>query len=384
MRLAFILPRFGPQILGGAETHGREVIEQLVRRGHYVEVWTTCVRNIYTWANEYPSGAEQYNGIAIHRFPICIGRPFDLWVESLSRENQYRWVDSLAHSPQLYAHIAAHSDAFDGLIFMPYIVGTTYYGARIFPQKSIVWACLHDEWTAYLTPTRDLLCSVAGLIFNTWPEQELVVRKLGVRHPNTVVAGMGFDIPLGDAAAFRRAYPHIAEQFVVYAGRLEQGKNVDQLIRYFLEYRSRHSPELDLVLLGQGPLGDKKFSGVVPLGFVDEATKRNALAAATFLCQPSLTESLSIVLMEAWSQNKPVLVQEQCPVTVDHVRQSQGGLYFANYGDFEGATEYLLTHPTQAEAMGINGHKYVQRNYNWQVVMDRLEQALESWLERAR
>ncbi len=383
MRLAFVLARYGPQVLGGAETLARAVIEQLVQRGHQVEVWTTCAQSLYTFANEHRAGVEQDNGVTVRRFTVQIGDQFDLMSEPLSRENQYRWVDSLPHSPQMYAHIAANGDSVDFLILMPYVMGTAFYGAAIHPHKSLVWPCLHDEVTAYLLPTRALLTNAAGLIFNTEAEREFMVSRLRITHPRTVVVGMGFDLLPGDADAFRQQYPQIEHPFCAYVGRLEGGKNAGLLMRYFDEYRSRHNRQLSLVLIGDGPLAARNRPGVITLGFVDEATKRNALAAAAFLCQPSLNESFAIVLMEAWAQRKPVLIHEHCPVTIAHVRKSQGGLYFANYDDFEGAVEYLLTHCSQASEMGKNGHEYVHRNYNWQAILDRLERSLSTWLEQA-
>jgi glycosyltransferase involved in cell wall biosynthesis len=380
MRLAYIVPRYGPEVLGGAETLAREVIKQLARRGHYLEVWTTCAQN--GWANEYPTGIEQIEGITVHRFSVQPGRPYDLLVGLLTRERQYEWVNHQAHSHQLYRHIEDNGAKFDFLIFIPYLVGMTLCGAKIQPHKSLIWPCLHDELFAYLAPLRALLLDAAGIVFNTASEHELMVKKLRLEHPRTVVAGMGLDVVAGDKAAFRQEYPDIGEPFFIYAGRLEAGKNVDLLFRYFRQYQSQHRYKLDLVLLGDGPLNNgRKYPGIIPLGFVDEATKRNAMAAATFLCQPSLSESFSIVLMESWAQGRPVLVHEHCPVTLDHVRQAQGGLYFADYDDFAGALEYLLMHPIQANTMGANGQAYVQQNYNWPVIMDRLEQALLSWLE---
>ena len=384
MRLAYILPRYGSEVLGGAERLAQGAIERLAQRGHDIEVWTTCARDTYTWINEHPVGLEQVNGIRVRRFPVQPHQPYDIFAELLTPESQYKWVSHLAHSPQLYRYIEAHGPAFDFLVFIPYIVGMTYCGARIHPQRSIVWACLHNELAAYLAPTRRVLANAAGIIFNTVAEQALMVNKLGIKHPRTVVTGMGFDLPAGDGTTFRQKYPQIGRQFFIYAGRLEPDKNVDLLFQYFSRYRSRHNHPLDLVLLGNGPLNNgKKIPGIIPLGFVDEVTKRNALAAATFLCQPSSNESFSIVLMESWTQGRPVLVHERCAVTIEHVRQAQGGLYFANYNDFEGAVEYLLTQPDQADQMGANGRAYVRQNYNWPVIIDRLEQALLRWLEES-
>ncbi len=262
MRLAYVVPRYGPQILGGAETLARTTAEHLVQHGHYVEVWTTCAQNPYTHVNEYPAGIEQHNGITVRRFPAQIHRQFNPWVEPLTRENQYLWVDSLLHSPQLYDYIADHNDAFDFLVFIPYVAGTTYYGARICPQKSIVWTCVHDEWPAYLAPTRELLSDVAGIILNSQAEKEFLEKTLRIRHPDRMVAGTGVDVVGGDASTFRQAYPHVPEQFFVYAGRLDEGKNVHELLRYYSEYQSRHDPHPGLVLLGEGPLGEEEHPGV--------------------------------------------------------------------------------------------------------------------------
>jgi glycosyltransferase involved in cell wall biosynthesis len=380
MRLAYIVPRYGPEVLGGAETLAREVIKQLAHRGHHVEVWTTCARN--TWANEYSIGVEQVDRITVRRFLVQPSRPYNLLAGPLTRERQHEWVNHQAHSPQLYGYINEHGTQFDFLIFMPYPMGTTLCGARIHPHKSLVWPCLHDELFAYLAPIRTLLMNAAGIIFNTASEHELMVKKLRIEHRHTAVVGMGLDALAGDKVAFRQKYPEVGEQFFIYAGRLEAGKNVDLLFRYFRQYQTQHGYKLDLVLLGDGPLNNgRKYPGIIPLGFVDETTKRNAMAAATFLCQPSLNESFSIVLMESWAQGRPVLVHEHCPVTLNHVRQAQGGLYFANYDDFVGAIGYLLTHPGQAKAMGASGQAYVRQNYNWPVVINRLEQTLLSWLE---
>jgi glycosyltransferase involved in cell wall biosynthesis len=315
---------------------------------------------------------------------VELNNSFDLLAQPLTHDNQYRWVDNLPHSRQLYAHILAHGTRFDFLIFTPYAMPTTLYGAAIYPQRSVIWACLHDELLAYLEPARGMLASVVGLVLNTPAEEELLVKRLHIRHPRRVIAGMGFDFPSGDARAFRRQYPHIDNQFLVYIGRLERGKNIGLLLEYFAEYRARHDQSLDLVLLGDGPVSVRDYLNVVPLGFVDETTKRNALAAATCLCQPSVNESLSIVIMEAWTQRRPVLVHADCPVTLTHVRQSGGGLYFANYAEFEGTLDYFLSHPEEARQMGNYGHEYVADRYDWQVVMDRLERALQRWLGEAQ
>ena len=54
MRLAFVTPRYGAEILGGAETQVRDYAERLAAAGHDVEALTTCAVDHHTWRNALP------------------------------------------------------------------------------------------------------------------------------------------------------------------------------------------------------------------------------------------------------------------------------------------------------------------------------------------
>ena len=58
-RLGFVPPRFGDDVIGGAEAVLRETAEGLAERGWDVDILTTCARDHFTWANEYPAGVEE-------------------------------------------------------------------------------------------------------------------------------------------------------------------------------------------------------------------------------------------------------------------------------------------------------------------------------------
>ena len=44
---------------------------------HDVEVLTTCAREYITWANDYPEGTEQINGVTVRRFANARTRDID-------------------------------------------------------------------------------------------------------------------------------------------------------------------------------------------------------------------------------------------------------------------------------------------------------------------
>ena len=103
---------------------------------------------------------------------------------------------------------------------------------------------------------------------------------------------------------------------------------------------------------------------IIDLGFIPTQDKYDAFSAALFLCQPSTNESFSIVLMESWLCNRPVLVHADCNVTKDFVNKSQGGLLFSDYKEFAGCLDYFLSQPERGNEMGNNGRSFVFENFN--------------------
>ena len=123
---------------------------------------------------------------------------------------------------------------------------------------------------------------------------------------------------------------------------------------------------------------------IIDLGYVPIQDKYDAYGAAAVFCQPSKNESFSIVIMESWLCERPVLVCEDCAVTKNFVKETNGGLYFKNYFDFEGALRYLLEHEEIAAAMGRNGRAYVKENFAWDVVVDKYMKFFEDISAKGR
>ena len=187
------------------------------------------------------------------------------------------------------------------------------------------------------------------------------------------VLGLGVDTnTIGNAEKFREKY-NIKSDFIIYAGRKDAAKNVDMLINYYSAYKYRNPVDLKMVLIGGGDAGIPKYlkEEIIDLGFVSVQDKYDACAAASLLCQPSVNESFSFVIMESWLCGRPVMVHDKCPVTKEFVIKSNGGLYFGNYLEFEGCLNYLISNPEQADIMGKLGRKFVMDNFNWDVIVKR-------------
>ena len=128
--------------------------------------------------------------------------------------------------------------------------------------------------------------------------------------------------------------------------------------------------------MGKSVIPIPEDEDIVSLGFVSEEDKYNGMAAAQMLVLPSRFESLSIVVLESLALSVPVVVNGVCEVLHGHCTKSNAGLYYKNYFEFEAAINYLLEHKDVHDAMGVNGVRYVEENYRWDVIINRLDQLI--------
>lgn len=387
-QITFVTPWYGPDIPGGMEAETRRTIVHLQAAGFSVEVLTTCIRDFHAdWGkNYYRPGVETVNGVTVRRFPVLPrdkaafddvnwrlmqGLPITPAAEQI-------YINEMIRCPALYEHIRQTCQE-TIFFFIPYMFATTYFGAQICPERSVLIPCLHDESYAHLPLYREVLPKVRAMLFFVETEKVLAERLFGPagEQVRQVVGGGVETDSSGDADRFRARF-QIEEPFLLYVGRRDMGKNVPLLLDYWRQYVQAAAPDMQLVLIGPGEVAipPEAAGQVVDLGFVSRQEKHDAFAAATALCQPSLNESFSLVLMESWLAETPVLVHGRCLVTREHCRRSNGGLYFTNYPEFAATLDYLRAHPATARQMGRNGRAYVLANYQWPQIIDRYAQII--------
>lgn len=393
MRIGMVVQRYGEGVDGGAEVHCRAVAERLAARGHQVTVLTTTALDYLSWANHFPPGESQLEGVAVRRFPVARRRwvrPFNLWSRKIywggqPIDLQWRWlVRQGPYCPELVQHLVEREAEYQAIVFFTYLYFPTAAGLPLVPRRALLVPTAHDEPTLYLPLFRPVFHLPRVIIYNTRAEMDLVRRVTGNGQVPGRVVALGIDPPVaGGGAEFKKRHG-IEGPMLLYLGRVDVMKGCREMLEHFSRLAAGPGlAGLKLVLVGKRHMDLPKHPGVVGLGFVDEAERDAALDAADLLVMPSPHESLSMVTLEASAAMKPVLVNAQCEVLAEYVERAGAGLAYRDYPQFSAAVRRLLGNPAEAAAMGRDGAAYVAEHYGWEPVLRAYEEELGWVAEQA-
>ena len=363
MRVSFVVPRYGPTIIGGAETAARALAEHLVeRKGWEVEVLTGCAEDFVTWAEVFPPGEEVINGVRVVRFASQAGRDpsFHPFSASLladpgraSLADAERWIDLQGPVLPDLVDAALDSDA-DALIFYPYLYYPTVRLIDRARVPTILHPAAHDEPALRLPVFGPVFGAADGLVFQTAAERDLVQGRFPVASHRQLLLGLGVDDPGDGPDAGRRRR----------TGRASRRPGV----------HAEPAPVIPIWCAWAGSTGtrapgcwsscSRPTSSAIPVpsgwSWPDRWSMRprnirtstwwvrcrngrsgRSSSGATALVSPSPWEAFSLVVAESWSAGTPVVVNAGCAATVEHCRRSGAGLSFAGFGEFEAVVDRL-------------------------------------------
>ena len=399
MRVAYVVPRYGLEVVGGAESAARNLAERLVSaRGWEVEVLTTCALDAMSWAEHYAPGTEEINGVAVRRFASEAGRdegfhPYSggllTDVSSATLEQSERWVDLQGPvSAALIAAVAA-SPA-DLVVFYPYLYHPTVRGLPLVADRAVFHPALHDEPPARLPVFPPVFESAAALVFQTYGERALAHRLYRVGAVPQIVLGLGVDEAPGSpdeqraaVAAVRRRLGLGERPYLVSVARYrDHHKGTAELWDHFREYKRRHPGPLALVLAGQVVDEPPADPDVISAGLVSEVDKWALLQGSLALMSSSPFEAFSLIVIEGWTAGSAVIVNGRCEATMEHAERSGGGLSYDDFPGFEAAVDRLTGESGLRTELVRRGAAYVDANFRWDGLIRRYAGFLESVRQR--
>jgi glycosyltransferase involved in cell wall biosynthesis len=424
VKLAFIIQRYGADVLGGSEHLCRLLAERLVGV-HEVDVLTTCARDYVTWNNEYAEGADRVRGVTVRRFANARTRDIAAfnrhaeWIyhHDHGRADEMEWLRLQGPwCPGLIDYLRRNHQQYDVLIFFTYLYAPTVLGLEVAPQRSVLVPTAHDEPAIRLEIFKDVFSKPAALCYLTESERRFVQGRFADRPLLEEITGVGVEMPqhhryprrtehesadaaeaddplapvesssapVGDGptpdygshllargAVFRRRH-RLYGPMLLYGGRIDPGKGCEELLQYFSEY-VKEGGDATLTLMGVKLMSLPEEPFVRFAGLLSDRERLQALEAATVVACPSPYESLSLLALEALSAGTPILANARSPVLVEHCVRSNGGLYYADRDEFVECLKLLIGDARLRAGLGRNGREYVRHHYRWDVVLGKYE-----------
>ena len=382
MKLACVIHRFGADIAGGSEAHCRAIALNLAMR-HDVTIVTTCSRDHVTWRNEYPAGPSEDGPLRVLRFPVVRTRSMQrfraiseiVFAGGASEADQERWfVENGPEAPALLEHLQRTD--YDRVVFWSYRYYQTFFGLPLVADRSLIVPTAEEDPLIRLGILERFFALPRGFIFLTPEEEALIAPHRAEPLAPSCIIGSGL-APVEPHASVPLEPLGIRIPYVLYLGRIDPNKGCDTLLRQFIRFRSRGVSDAQLVMAGPANMRLRDDPSIVYPGFVSDATRETLLTNASVLVVPSPYESLSLVLLEAWNHGVPALVNGRCSVLKGQALRANGALYYHHFEEFATCLAYLLRHPDVARQLGRQGRSYVDREYRWPAVMEKLERFLE-------
>lgn len=411
-KIAFVVSDYGPQAKGGTEKHCQMLAERLVD-GYDVEVLTTNICDVsFIEKVGLPRAKEWHNRVLVRKFeatPVNADS-HDHYLKSFKRVRRLRkhlfqlgilrfWAllnpvwhcgtekeeqimkSYSCYSPDMFRYIREHKDEYKVFIAINISFPLAYYVSLYVPERTILIPTMHNESSSFRAIYTHVFTKVSYVAFNSSAEQRLARRIFGKRNMSRHgVIGVGVEQVTPAAWEQIKMKYNLPEEYLLYVGRIEKSK-LYNIIRYFTAYKKKYPySNLKCVLVGDHSGDVAGSSEIVYTGFVDEHEKYAIIRHAKVLVNPSKFESLSLILLEGMQCGKAMLVNGKCEVLKEHCRKSNhAAVYYTGKRSFMSQLHRLDSDPDLRVKMGEKGRKYVEENYNWDLILSRLTEIIESF-----
>jgi glycosyltransferase involved in cell wall biosynthesis len=418
VKLAFITPRYGADLITGPEHACRLLAEHLGHR-HDIDVLTTCARDVRTWKNEYPEGPDRMRGVRVRRFPVTEREPDPsaldrlatrLLAEPHSRAEELDWVRRKGPwTPGLLDHLKRQHRNYDALVFFGLMTATTVFGLPTAPEQSVLFPHLDLKPTLRLALWPELLLMPRALGLLSTSERRILHAFLRVQPHHEELVGIGVepspqqayprhqqdpsdvvpaedDLPAdaeppveepsraGRGAPFRRRH-RLYGPIALYGGRVEPDNGCQEMLEYFDGYASTDG-DVSLVLMGVKMMRVPEEPYLRQAGMLPERDRMIAFEAADITIAPAPDDLLAQPVLESMAVGTPGLASARNASAVAHCRRANAGLFYENREEFVEAMRLMARDSHLREQLGEAGRRYVEQHYRWDAVIARFEKLI--------
>ncbi len=383
MHVALVRPRFFPY-RGGYENSLLAFAKYLMAHDHRVTVFTTVADDLESfWLpgfKTFPEEQISVDGVAVRRFPIDYNALRRRATRLLGLAPYWRWKAQYWRPSFPVLGLTEALRASDADLFhigpLPYnsLMYAGLHAGEFHGVPVVATPCSHLGESGnnavvqhYLQPHQVALLQHCAKVFCMTRTERDRLQEIGLSRDKLEVAPFGIDwqSTVGGNPEFLRQKYKADGPVVLHLGMKAFEKGSETLVEGMKVLWARGSNAW-LVMAGPSlstfdsyiATAGKDCPRLLNLPPFADTEKRDFLASATVVAQPSRVESLGLVLIEAWANCKPVIAAD-IAVSRELITSSNGGVTVP-FGDPEhlaAAIEKLLRDPELRHSMGAGGYK---------------------------
>ncbi|MDP2899264.1 MAG: glycosyltransferase family 4 protein [bacterium] len=366
-----------PAQYSGIEASLQEICPRLVKRGHRVSVY--CAARTAPVAQASPPASSPvpvtYKGVLLRRLPAIYTKHLETATRTLlSALSEMASDNDIVHFHALGPSFLSFIPRFAGKSTVATVHGLDWQRAKWGTAARTVLKL--GEWGAAHFPDATVVVSqsLKEYFYQKYDKEVFCI-------PN----GVNIPKPKGRELLARLGLQ--SSPYILYVSRLIRGKGLGCLLRAFNSMKTEHK----LVLAGDAGYDHhyekqlRRLAGdsVIFAGFVTGRLLEELYSNAEFYVHPAPMEGLSISLLEAMSYGRCVLASDIPP---NREVLSDKGFYFAP-GDVEElkrSMTRLLSGAELRQHKGQEAREHVSKCYNWDRIVDKIEQLYIDVLKRRR
>ncbi|MBI5913710.1 glycosyltransferase family 4 protein [Candidatus Azambacteria bacterium] len=379
MRIAMIGQKGIPASWGGVERCVEELSTGLIRRGHTITVYA---RKWYTQSTADGKNAlkkHSYQGVHLVFAPSLPTKHLDTITHVLAATlhalfQNYDVIHYHGVGPSLVAWIPR--------LFAPRvkIIATFHSPDRLHGKWGTIarFMLTLGEWASchFAHETITISQTLQQYAAETYKVPTIYIPN-GVTLPHTPTKEKTDSV--------LRAFGLRGERYFIIIARFVSHKGIhlamDAWRRAERDYSARMRG-LQLVIIGDEQ-GDKAYAAtlrrmakkiphIVLTGWQDAETTQILLAESIALIQPSQSEGLSIVMLEACAHGKPIIASD-LPENRELVTDRRFCYEKTKISQLEERLVWLIANPEIAQVEGLRNREKVERHHNWDAIIRQTE-----------
>lgn len=357
MKIAFIGQKGIPTVMGGVERHVEGLSVELARRGHEVLV--------YTRPNYTPKDLLEYRGVKLVSLPT-VGT---------------KHLDAISHT-FLACLDLIFSRRVDIVHFHSIGPSLLVWLVRLFSPRTIIVSTFHCQdynhqkwnWLArtFLKLGEKLCCSLSHQVITVSEDLKTYADLKYNINTCYLPNGANLEEAQDDANIFKK-WGLKKGQYIMTASRLVRHKG----IHYAIEAFKALDTDKKLVIVGDGFFTDdyveelralaENSENIIFTGVQSGQVLKALYSNAFLVLQPSESEGLSVVLLDAMSFGTAVLASD---IRANAEALGDVGFYFKskNSEDLSRQLRYLLKNQELVAHKAKQGRQRIEKLYSWEKI----------------